>query len=87
VIELEYGEEQVQGKSGVRLQLFVKGEEDVVLRDTGDFSAMEEAPCDDVEDLAWFRAEDAGEVDGLVSGEGGSDWSPGIGDETAAGHS
>jgi hypothetical protein len=36
-----------------------------------DFSAVEEAVGDDVEDLAGLGAQDTGEVGGLLAGEGG----------------
>ncbi len=54
--------------------------------DAGDFGAVEEAVGDDVVDLAGFGAEDAGEVGGLVAGEGGGGGGPGVGDQAAAGH-
>ena len=37
-------------------------------------------------DLAGLGAEDAGEVGGLVAGEGGGGGGPGVGDPAAAGH-
>ena len=89
VIELEDGEQQVEGKARVGFELFVEGEVDLgdgAGADGGDFGAMDEAVGDDVEDLAGFGAEDAGEMVGLVAGEGGGAIGPGIGDEAAAGH-
>ncbi len=71
VVELEDGEQQMEWEGGVGFEFFVKGEEDFVVGDAGDFGAVEEAVGDDVEDLAGFGAEDAGEVGGLVAGEGG----------------
>jgi hypothetical protein len=56
VVELEDGEEEMEGKGGVGLELFVEGEEDFVLGDGGDFGAVEEATGDDVVDLAGFGA-------------------------------
>ena len=96
VVELEDGEEKVDGEGCVGFQLFVEGEEDfgVLLiaargADFGDFGAVEEAVGDDVEELAGLGAEDAGEVDGLLAGEGGVGGmaglrGPGVGDEAAA---
>ena len=86
VVELEDGEEEMQGKGGVGLELFVEGEEDCVFADGGDFSAVEEAVGDDVEDLAGLGAEDACEVNGLVAGEGSGGGGPGVGDPATAGH-
>ena len=37
-------------------------------------------------DGAGLGSEDAGEMDGLVAGEGGSGGGPGVGDEAATGH-
>ena len=71
VIELEDGEEEMEGQGGVGFEFFVEGEVDFVFGDAGDFGAVEEAAGDDVEDLAGLGAEDAGEVGGLVAGEGG----------------
>ena len=51
-----------------------------------DLGAVEEAVGDDVVDLAGLGAEDAGEVEGLIAGEGGGGGGPGVGDEAAAGH-
>ena len=57
--------------------------------DFGDFGSVEEAVGDDVEELAGLGAQDAGEVDGLLAGEGGVGGmaglrGPGVGDEAAA---
>ena len=66
VVELEDGEEEVEGKGGVGLELFVEGEEDFGFvttaagGDAGDLSPVEEASGYYVEDLAGFGAEDAG---------------------------
>ena len=68
VIELEDGEQEVDGEGGVGRELFVEGEGDfgVLLRargaDGGDFGAMEEAVGDDVEYLARLGAESAARV-------------------------
>ncbi len=86
VIELEDGEEEMEGEGGVGLEFFVEGEEDFCFGDARDFGAVEEAVGDDVVDLAGCGAEDAGEVSGLVSGEGGGGGGPGVGDEAATGH-
>ncbi len=86
VIELEDGEEQVEGKGGIGLELFVEGEEDFLLGDGDDFGAVEEAVSDDVVDLAGFGAKDAGEVEGLIAGEGGGVGGDLVGDEAAASH-
>ena len=94
-IELEDGEQEVDGEGGVGRELFVEGEGDfgVLLRargaDGGDFGAMEEAVGDDVVDLARLSAEDAGEVGGLLAGERGAGGmaglgGPGVGDPAAA---
>ena len=95
-IELEDGEEKVDGEGRVGFQLFVEGEEDFRLlviagggAEFGDFGAMEEAVGYDVEELAGLCAEDAGEVDGLLAGEGGLGGMaglrrPGVGDEAAS---
>jgi hypothetical protein len=86
VIELEDGEEEVEGKGSVGLEFLVEGEEDLIFADAGDLGPVEEASSYDVEDLAGFCAEDSGEVGGLIAGEGGGGGGPGIGDEAAAGH-
>ena len=86
VIELENGEEEMKRKGGVGRELFVEGEVDLVFGDADDFCAMEEAVGDDVVDLAGLRSEDAGEVMGLVAGEGGRGGGPCVGDEAATGH-
>jgi len=86
VVELEDGEEEMEGKGGVGLELFVEGEEDFVVGDGEDLGAVEEAVGDDVVDLAGFGAEDAAKVSGLVAGEGGGGGGPGVGDPAAAGH-
>jgi hypothetical protein len=86
VVELEDGQEEMEGKGGVGFELFVEGEEDLGFGDAGDFSAVEEAVGDDVVDLAGFGTEDAGEVDGLVAGEGCGGGGAGVGDPTTAGH-
>ena len=95
-VELEDGEQKVDGEGRVGFQLFVEGEEDfgVLLiaargADFGDFGSVEEAVGDDVEELAGLGAQDAGEVDGLLAGEGGVGGMaglrrPGVGDEAAA---
>ena len=89
VIELEDGEQEVDGQGGVGFEFFVEDEGDFGVGDGGDFGAVEEAVGDDVEDLAGLGAEDAGEVGGLLAGEGGvsgvAGWrGPGVGDEAAA---
>ena len=92
VIELEDGEEKVEGKGGVGLELFVEGEDDLGIlsgatgADGSDFGAVEEASGDYVVDLPGGSAEDSGEVGSLVSGEGGGFRGPGVGDPAAAGH-
>jgi hypothetical protein len=85
VVELEDGEEQMDGQGGVGFELFVEGEVDFAsLGDGGDLGAVEEAVGDDVEDLAGLGAEDAGEVDGLLAGEGGVGGVAGWGDQVSA---
>ena len=64
----------------------MEGEVDLVFGDAGDLGAVEKAVGDDVVDLAGSGAEDPGEVGGLVAGEGGGGWGPGVGYETATGH-
>ncbi len=91
VVELEDGEEEVEWEGGVGLELFVEGEDDFGFADADDFCAVEEAVGDDVEDLAGLGAEDAGEVESLISGEGSASWMSGgggvgVGDPAAAGH-
>ncbi len=71
MIELEDGEEQVQGKGCVGLELFVEGEANLCIGDGYDFGSVEKAVGDDVVDLARFRAEDAGQVGSLVTRESG----------------
>ena len=86
VVELEDGKEEMKGKSCVGLEFFVEGEEDFLFVDADDFGSVEEAVGDDVVDLAGSGAEDSGEVDGLVAGEGGGGGGGGVGDEAATGH-
>lgn len=88
VIELEDGEEEVEGECGFGFVFFVESEGDLVVADCGDFGAVKEAVGDDVEDLAGLGSEDACKVCGLVAGEcgGGALWVPGVGDPTAASH-
>ena len=69
VIELEDGEQQMDGESGVGLEFFVEREDDFAVGDGSNFGAMEEAVGDDVEDLAGLGAEHAGEMRGLIAGE------------------
>ncbi len=71
VVELEDGEEEVDGERGVGFELFVEEEVDLSVGDGGDLGAVEEAVGYDVVDLAGLGAQDAGEVGGLVAGEGG----------------
>ena len=92
VIELEDGKEEMEGKGSVGLELFVEGEVDLSVfttvagLDAGDLGAVEEASGYDVVDLAGLSAKDAGEVGGLVAGEGGGGGGPGVGDPATAGH-
>lgn len=88
VIEFEDGEQEMEGKYGVGLELFVQGEVNAVEGDGGDLGTVQEAAGDQVVDLPWFGAQDAGEVGGLVAGEGGGLQVaiPGVGDEAAASH-
>jgi hypothetical protein len=86
VIELEDGEEEMEREGSVGGELFVKGEIYLGFGDLRDFGAVEEAVGDDVVDLAGSCAEDAGEVGGLVAGEGGGGGCPSVGDEAATGH-
>ena len=89
VVELEDGEQQVDGQRGVGLEFLVQGEGDFGVGDGGDLGAVEEAVGDDVEDLAGLGAEDAGEMGGLLAGERGVGGMaglrrPGVGDQAAA---
>jgi len=88
VVELEDGEQEMEGKGGVGFELFMEGEGDAVGSDGGDLGAVKEAAGDEVEGLAGLGTEDAGEVGGLVAGEVGgvAVTVPGVGDEAAAGH-
>ncbi len=91
VIELEDGEQEVDGEGCVGFQLFVEGEADFGVRYRGDFGAVEEAVGDDVEELAGLGAQDASEMGRLFAGEGGVGGMaglrrPGVGDEAAASH-
>jgi len=86
VVELEDGEEEMEGESGVGLELFVEGEEDLALGDTCDLGAVEEASGDDIVNLAGRGAEHAREVGGLIAGEGCGVSGPGVSDPAAAGH-
>ena len=81
----------MEGEYGVGFELFVEGEADFGFGDVRDFSAVEESVGDDVEDLAGFGTEDAGEVEGLVACEGGGGGvsgvgGVGVGDPAAASH-
>lgn len=76
----------MERKGGVGGELFVEGEVNARFGNTGDLGSVEEAVGDDVVDLAWFGAEDSGEVRGLIAGEGGGGGSPSVGDEAATGH-
>ena len=76
----------MEGEGGVGFELFVEGEEDFGFGDGGDLGTVKEAVGDDVEDLAGLGAEDAGEVEGLVAGEGCGSWGAGVGDPAAASH-
>ena len=89
VVELEDGEQEMDGQRGVGFEFFVEGEEDFLVGDGGDLGAVEEAVGDDVEDLAGLGAQDAGEVGGLLAGERGVGGvagcgRPGVGDEAAS---
>ena len=88
VIELEDGEQQMEGKAGVGFELFVQGEVDAIGGDGGDLGTVQEAADDEVVDLSGLGAEDAGEVGGLIAGESGG--VPvaikGVGDEAASRH-
>ena len=86
VVELEDGEEEMEREGRVGGELFVEHEMDEVVVNGGDFGSVEEAVGDDVVDLAGFGAEDAGEMSGLVAGEGRSGGGPGVGDEATTGH-
>ena len=86
VVELEDGKEQMEREGGVGFQFFMEGEEDLVFANVGNFRAVKEAIGDDVVDLAGGGAEHAGEVSGLITGEGGGGGGPGVGDEAATGH-
>ena len=79
VIEFEDGEQEVDGQGGVGFEFFMEDEADFGLGDGGDLGAVEEAVGDHVEDLAGLRAEDAGEVRGLLASEGGGGGVAGLG--------
>ena len=79
----------MEGQGRVRLEFLVEFEVDAVVRHCGDFGAVQEASRHDVEDLAGFGAQDAGEVQRLLTGEGGVRGVPGrgrdgVGDPAAA---
>ncbi len=71
VIELENGQVKVERKCSVGFQFFMQDEVDTFWRDAGDLGPMQEAGCDHIEDLAWFGAENACEVQRLVARERG----------------
>ncbi len=69
----------------VAFEFFVQDEVDAASGgDGGDLGAVEEACGDDVEDLAGLGAEHAGEVGGLVAGQGGVGGVPGVGVKVSA---
>ena len=86
MVELEDGQEEMEGKGSVGGELFVEEEVDFLFADASDLGAVEEAVGDDVEYLAGRGAEDTSEMDGLVAGEGRGGGGPGVGDEAATGH-
>ena len=88
VIELEDSEQEMEWEGGLSLELFVEGEGDTVGGDGDDLGAVEEAAGNEIEDLSGFGAENAGEVGGLIAGEGGDVVIavPGVGDKAAASH-
>lgn len=59
VIELEDGEQEMDGEGGVSFQFFVQDEGHFAVGDGGDFGAVEEPVGDDVVDLAGLGAEGA----------------------------
>ena len=95
-VELEDGEQEVDGEGRVGREFFVEGEEDFGVliggacgADRSDFGAVKEAVGYDVEDLAGLGAQDAGEMGRLLAGECGVGGMaglrrPGVGDEAAA---
>jgi len=86
VIELEDGEEKMDGECGVGFEFFVKGEDDLAIGDGDDLGTVEETVGDDVVDLSGLGAEDASEMCGLIAGERCGGGGEGIGDEAAARH-
>jgi hypothetical protein len=79
----------MDGEGGVGFEFFVQDEFDFGVGYCGDLSPVEEAFGDDIEVLAGLGAQDAGEVGGLPTGEGGVSGAaglrrPGVGDEAAA---
>ena len=70
-IELEDGEQKVDGEGGVGFELFAEGEEDFGFRDLSDLGEVEETVGYDVKELTGLGAQDAGEMLGLLAGEGG----------------
>jgi hypothetical protein len=86
VVELEDGKKQVQGKSGIGLKLFMKGEEHLLFADARDLSAVKETTDDNIEDLTGFCAKDTSEMGGLISGQSGGGSGPCVCDPAAASH-
>jgi hypothetical protein len=86
VIEFEDGEEEMEREGGVGGELFVEDEVDLLLAYADDLGTVKEAVGNDVVDLAWLGAQDAGEVSGLIASEAGTGGGRGVGDEAATGH-
>jgi len=71
VVELEDGEEEMEGEGCVGFEFFVQRENYLVFADCLDFGAVKEASGDDVIDLSGSGTKNAREMDGLVSSKYG----------------
>ena len=85
-IEFEDGEQESDGERGIGFDFGDEVEADRVAGDAGDDAMPDVAAGDDIEFHAGFGAEDADEVGGLIAGERGGRFIPGVGDPAAAGH-
>jgi hypothetical protein len=86
MVELEDGEEEMEGKRSVGLEFFMEEKVNGVVGDASDLGSVEEAVGYDVIGLPGSGAENACEVGSLIAGECGGGVGPGVGDEAATGH-
>ena len=86
VIELDDGQQKVNGERGFGLQLLAESEGYLPFADVDDCGTAEKSIGYDVENLSRFGSEDAGEVQRLVAGEGGGRVGEDVGDPAAARH-